>query len=56
MKHKNDLLNNLGKVDITSHVNFRLLNEFLKKKSKVQKVVSQKFFLERMGIITEQIY
>ncbi len=53
MKHKkNDLLNNLGKADITSHVNFRLLNEFFKKKNlKVQKVVSQKFFLERMGII-----
>jgi SAM-dependent MidA family methyltransferase len=29
MKHKkNNLLDNLGKADITSHVNFKLLNEF----------------------------
>ena len=53
MKHRqNSLLNNLGKADVTSHVNFKLLNEFfLKKNLKVKKVVSQKFFLESMGII-----
>ena len=29
MKHKkNNLFNNLGKADITAHVNFALLNEF----------------------------
>ena len=49
---KNKLLQNLGKADITSHVNFSLLNEFfLKEKLNVKKVVTQKFFLERMGII-----
>ena len=39
MKHKkNNLLNNLGKADITSHVNFKLLNEFfLKNNLKVKK-------------------
>ncbi len=46
------LLNNVGKADITSLVNFRLLNEyFLKKNLKVKKIVPQKFFLERMGIV-----
>ena len=53
IKHKkNNLLNNLGKADITSLVNFKLLNEFfIKNGLKVKKVVSQKFFLERMGIV-----
>ena len=38
--------------DITSLVNFSLLNEFFsKKKINVKRVVTQKFFLERMGII-----
>ena len=46
------LFKNLGKADITSLVNFGLLNEyFLKRKLKVKKIVSQKFFLEKMGII-----
>ena len=37
MRHKkNSLLNNLGKADITSHVNFPLLKEFLKKNLKVK--------------------
>ena len=32
MKHKkNNLLDNLGKADITAHVNFNLLNEFFLK-------------------------
>ena len=53
IKHKrNNLLNNLGKADITSLVNFNLLNEyFIKNNLKVKKIVTQKFFLERMGII-----
>ena len=53
MKHKrNKLLDNLGKADITSLVNFKLLNEyFIKNNLKVKKIVTQKFFLEKMGII-----
>ena len=53
IKHRrNNLLNNLGKADITSLVNFKLLNEyFIKNNLKVKKIVTQKFFLERMGII-----
>ena len=49
---KNPLLKNLGKADITSHVNFALLSEFfLKKKLKIKNIISQKQFLENMGII-----
>jgi len=53
IKHKrNNLLDNLGKADITSLVNFSLLNEyFIKNNLKVKKVVTQKFFLEKMGIV-----
>ena len=53
IKHKkNKLLDNLGRADITSLVNFNLLNEyFIKNNLKVKKIVTQKFFLERMGII-----
>mgnify|MGYP001277312172 CR=1 FL=1 len=53
LKHKrNKLLDNLGKADITSLVNFKLLNEyFMKNNLKVKKIVTQKFFLEKMGII-----
>ncbi len=53
IKHKrNNLLDNLGKADITSLVNFSLLNEyFIKNNLKVKKIVTQKFFLEKMGII-----
>ena len=52
MNHKkNPLLKNLGKADITSHVNFSLLNEFLKKNNlKVKKIISQREFLINMGI------
>ena len=52
MSHrKNDLLKNLGKADITSHVNFKLLNEFfIKNNLKVEKIVSQQKFLKNMGI------
>ena len=46
------LIKNLGKADITSLVNFKLLKEYFKKKNlKVKGAVSQKFFLEKMGII-----
>ena len=53
MKHKkNSLLENLGKADITSHVNFELLTEFfLKNNIKVKKIITQKQFLEKMGIL-----
>ena len=53
MKHKkNNLLDNLGKADITSHVNFDLLKEFfLKNNLKVNNIITQKEFLKNMGII-----
>tara|TARA_B100000886_G_scaffold4287_1_gene2681 strand:- start:4718 stop:5782 length:1065 start_codon:yes stop_codon:yes gene_type:complete len=53
MRHKkNGLLNNLGRADITAHVNFDLLNEFyLKKNLKVCNVVTQGEFLKNMGIL-----
>ena len=53
IKHKrNNLLDNLGKADITSLVNFSLLNEYFNKNNlKVKNIVSQKIFLEKMGII-----
>tara|TARA_B100001057_G_scaffold277634_1_gene277927 strand:- start:88 stop:1152 length:1065 start_codon:yes stop_codon:yes gene_type:complete len=53
MKHKkNTILNNLGKADVTAHVNFTLLNEFfIKNDLKVKKIISQKQFLENMGIL-----
>ena len=42
----------MGKADITSHVNFALLDEFFSKNGlKVKNVVTQKQFLERMGIL-----
>ena len=45
-------LDNMGKADITYLVNFSLLKEyFINQKLSVKKIVSQKFFLERMGII-----
>ena len=53
MKHKkNNLLDNLGRADVTSLVNFKLLNEyFINNNLKVEKIVTQKIFLEKMGII-----
>jgi len=53
IKHKrNSLFNNLGKADITAHVNFALLSEFFRKDGlKVKNVITQKQFLERMGIL-----
>ena len=50
--HINSLFKYLGRIDITSLVNFNLLKEyFLKRKMNVKNIVSQKFFLEKMGII-----
>ena len=53
IKHKkNNLLDNLGKADVTAHVNFTLLNEFFSKNGlKIKNVISQKNFLETMGIL-----
>jgi NADH dehydrogenase [ubiquinone] 1 alpha subcomplex assembly factor 7 len=53
MEHrKNSLLENLGKADITAHVNFDLLKEFfLKNGLKVNNIITQKEFLENMGIV-----
>ena len=49
---KNKLLQNLGKADITSHVNFSLLNEFfLKNNLQVKDIISQVQFLKKMGIL-----
>jgi len=52
MKHsKNNIFNNLGKADITCHVNFSLLNEyFMKNNLKVKKTITQNEFLNNMGI------
>ena len=48
---KNNILDNLGKADITAHVNFSLLGEyFLKNGLRVHNVITQKKFLENMGI------
>ena len=53
MRHKkNNLFNNLGKADITALVNFKLLAEFFTKNSlKVKDPITQKEFLQNMGII-----
>jgi len=52
MKHKkNYLFENLGKADITAHVNFSLLGEFFSNNGlKIKKIITQKQFLENMGI------
>lgn len=52
IKHKkNNLLKNLGQADITAHVNFNLLFEFFSKnKLNVKDVITQKQFLENLGI------
>ena len=48
---KNIYYKNIGKSDITSLVNFELLNKFLTKKRLLSKIVSQGFFLKRLGIL-----
>ena len=51
--HKiNKIFENIGKADITSHVNFKLLRDyFIKNKLKTNKIVTQSFFLKKIGII-----
>ena len=53
MKHKkNPILKNLGNADVTHHVNFALLKEFfLKKNLAVEKTITQRQFLIKMGIL-----
>ena len=49
---KNMIFNNIGNADITSLVNFYLLKNYLKKKKlETNNVVTQEFFLKKMGII-----
>ena len=49
---KNNIFHNLGAADVTSLVNFKLLKEyFLYKKLKVKNIVSQGFFLKKIGIL-----
>jgi NADH dehydrogenase [ubiquinone] 1 alpha subcomplex assembly factor 7 len=52
--HKTNILfDNVGNADITSLVNFGLIKEYLrKKKLKVNNVVTQEFFLKKMGIMS----
>ncbi len=52
-KHrKNPILENLGNADITSLVNFGLLDKYFKKnKLFVEKIVTQSFFLKKTGIL-----
>ena len=51
--HKiNMIFDNIGDADITSLVNFNLIKNYLKKKKlKVNNIVTQSFFLKRMGIM-----
>ena len=51
--HKiNKIFDNIGNADITSLVNFNLIEKYLKrKKLRVNKIVTQEFFLKKMGII-----
>ena len=53
IKHsKNNIFRNLGKADITCHVNFSLLSEyFFKNNLKVKKTITQNEFLNNMGIL-----
>ena len=49
---KNHMFKNLSNADVTSLVNFRLLEEFFKKRQiNVEKIVTQSFFLQKMGIL-----
>ena len=48
---KNMIFDNIGEADITSLVNFSLLKNYLiKKKLTVNNIVTQEFYLKRMGI------
>jgi NADH dehydrogenase [ubiquinone] 1 alpha subcomplex assembly factor 7 len=49
---KNMLFSNIGDADITSLVNFNLLKTYFKRKNlKTNNIVTQAFFLKKMGII-----
>ena len=52
-KHKKNMVfDNVGDADITSLVNFSLLKAYFKKKKlKTNNIVTQEFFLKKMGII-----
>ena len=52
--HKsNKLFDNIGAADITSLVNFSLIKNYLKKKKlKVNNIVTQGYFLKKMGILS----
>jgi len=52
-KHKKNILfKDIGEADITSLVNFNLLKNYFKKnKLKTNNIVTQEFFLKKMGII-----
>ena len=53
-KHKKNMLfENIGDADITSLVNFSLLENYFKKNNlKTSNIVTQEFFLKKMGIIS----
>ena len=49
---KNMLFKNIGNADITSLVNFNLLKTYFKIKNiNINKIVTQEFFLKKMGIV-----
>ena len=49
---KNMIFSNIGNADITSLVNFNIIKKYLrKKKLKVNNVVTQEFFLKKLGIM-----
>jgi len=52
-KHKyQNIFSNPGNADITSHVNYNLFSQILKKNNlSVEKIVDQNHFLQRLGII-----
>ena len=51
--HKSNMIfDNVGSADITSLVNFSLIKKYLRKKGlKVNNIVTQEFFLKKMGIM-----
>ncbi len=52
LQKKNIYYNNIGSADITYLVNFKLLDKFfLENKLSISKIVSQSFFLKRLGIL-----
>ena len=52
-KHKfSNILSKVSTSDITSHVNFKLMSNVLKKENlNVEKIVNQNYFLQKMGIV-----